>query len=517
MLDDVHDECGIAAVQINQGRSSTEKGLFYLYKLMLNLQNRGQLSAGVTTYNKSRPQLLSTYKDIGSVNEVFKTSDRYKSIELFRRYAGNKGIGHVRYATCGPDDQTGAQPFERIHGRKWKWFSIGFNGQIANYRELRQVLLNKAEYHIVQNVDTEIIQHYLSRILNRSEKQPELSSVFEELSTQFDGAYNIAFINAMGEIVVTRDPNGFRPLNYGALPGAHLVGSESNALDNCGVPETKIKPVEPGKLVYLHDGKMEVKRYTKAGQPSLCMFEYVYFSNVSSNFDDIGVYRSRVRLGQELAKLETEDMTPDHIVVPVPDTAKAAGDAFAYELGIPSKEGLIRNRYVGRTFIEGVSRQDKISNKYSVIRRVVKGKKVLLVDDSLVRGATSRQIVRYIKKEGGAKEVHLRLSCPPIVGPCFYGIDMSTIGELLAPRYMKDPSNFTEINEEVCKRIANDLGADSVIYNTIPGLVRSLKKSESDLCLGCLTSKYPTPHGKKLYQQALKEFKEGKKGKRTYE
>ncbi|MBI4439429.1 amidophosphoribosyltransferase [Candidatus Woesearchaeota archaeon] len=517
MLDDIHEECGISAVQIKEGRGSTEKGLFYIYKILLNLQNRGQLSAGFTTFNKHRPHLLSTYKDIGSVNEVFKTSDRYKSLDIFRKYAGNKGIGHVRYATCGLDDQTSAQPFERIHGRKWKWFSLAFNGQIANYSELRQVLLDKAEYHIVQNVDTEIIQHYLSRALNKSNNQPDIKNVFGDLSAQFDGSYNIAFINAMGEVAVVRDPNGFRPVNYGNADGANMVASESNALVNCGVDIYSSKPLEPGQMAYLNDGKVEVKRYAKCKKKSLCMFEYVYFSNVSSVFDDVSVYSARVRLGQELAKLETEKITQEHVVVPVPDTAKAAGDAMAYELGIPSKEGLIRNRFVGRTFIEGVSRQDKISNKYSVLRRVLENKKVILVDDSLVRGSTSKQIVRYIKREGGAKEVHLRLSCPPIIGPCFYGIDMSTIRELLIPRFMKNPSDFKEIDAETCEDIAKDLGADSVIYQTIPGLIRALKKPESDLCLACLNTKYPTPYGNKLYQQALADFKSGKKSGRTYE
>ncbi|HLC64679.1 MAG TPA: amidophosphoribosyltransferase [Candidatus Nanoarchaeia archaeon] len=517
MLDDIHEECGVAAVQVKEGKGATEKGLFYLYKLMLNLQNRGQLSAGFTTYSKNRPQLLFTYKDIGSVNEVFKTSDRYKSLDIFRKYAGNKGIGHVRYATCGRDDQTSAQPFERSHGRMWKWFSIGFNGQIANYRDLRQVLLDKAEYHIVQDVDTEIIQHYISRELNKSNNQPDLRSVFNHVSAQFDGCYNIVFINAMGETAAIRDPNGFRPVNFGNVEGANLVASESNALENCGISENLVRPLDAGQMAYMNDGKIEIKRYAKSKRKSLCMFEYVYFSNVSSLFDDVSVYGARARLGQELAKLETEKPTDDHVVVPVPDTAKAAGDAMAYQLGIPSKEGLIRNRFVGRTFIEGVSRQDKISNKYSVLRRVLQGKKVLLVDDSLVRGSTARQIVRYIKKEGGAKEVHLRLSCPPIIGPCFYGIDMSTVGELLSPKFMKNPSDYHEINEEACEKIASDIGADSVIYQTIPGLVRALKKPESELCLACLNAKYPTPYGRKLYQQALSDFRKGRKGKRTYE
>src|SRR3989338_10047942 len=164
MLDDVHEECGICAVYIKENGDSANKALFYLYKLMLNLQNRGQLSAGVTTYNPDRPQMLDTYKDLGHVNEVFRTSNREKSFKIFKRYAGNKGIGHVRYATSGSEDREVAQPFERRHGRRWKWFSFGFNGNLANFSELKQELLSKKEdYHMIYNNYTELIMHFLAR------------------------------------------------------------------------------------------------------------------------------------------------------------------------------------------------------------------------------------------------------------------------------------------------------------------------------------------------------------------
>ncbi len=507
------EECGVAAVFLKEDGESANKALFYLYRLLLNLQNRGQLSVGITTYNKNRPELIDTYKDLGTVNEVFKTSDKLQSINIFKKYAGNKGIGHVRYATFGADDKGYAQPFERHHGRLWKWFSFCFNGNLVNYTELRSALLAKKDYHMTLNTDTEIIMHYTARELMGGIK-PNLVRVFSNLSKKFDGAYNIAFINGYGDMIICRDPYGFRPLSYCIHEGNLFVASESNALDNCSLHN--YKPLEPGNIIVVKNGNIEIQKFAQSERIAHCMFEWVYFSNVSSILDGQSVYVARTNLGKELAKLETEKITKDHIVVPVPDTAKAAGDAMAYELGIPSMEGLIRNRYVGRTFIESTGREDRIQNKYTALRTILKNKKVILVDDSIVRGSTTKQIVRYIKNVGGAKEVHVRVSCPPIRGPCFYGIDMSTIGELLIPRYNKNIEK--ELSEKDMESIAHDLGADSIMYNTIPGLVRSIGLPESKLCMACLNGDYPTPCGKKLFKNAEDNFIKGKKEeKRSYE
>ena len=515
MLDDVHEECGICAVYIKENGDAANKALFYLYKLMLNLQNRGQLSAGVTTFNPDRAQILDTYKDLGHVNEVFRTSNREESFKIFKRYAGNKGIGHVRYATSGSEELGVAQPFERHHGRKWKWFSFGFNGNLANFAELKKTLLNKKEdYHMTYDNDTEIIMHYLARELI-GDIRPNLVKVFSSLAKKFDGCYNIAFINAEGEIAVVRDPYGFRPVVYGFSEDkkVFMAASESVALVNCGIHD--IKPLQPGHMIHISNGKIEVKKYTEPKKTSHCMFEWVYFSNVASILDSKSVYITRTNLGKELAKLETQKIDKDCIVVPVPDTAKAAGDAFAYELGIPSKEGIIRNRYVGRTFIEGSSRLDKVSNKYTTLGDVLQGKRVFLVDDSIVRGNTTRQLVRYLKEEGGAKEVHLRITCPPIRGPCFYGIDMSTVSELLVPQYEKNPVSGN-ISNEVCAKIAKDVGADSLIYQAVEGLVKSIGLPKNNLCTACITGEYPTLWGKKLFKKAWENHRKGIK-ERTYE
>lgn len=510
MGDSLHEECGVAAVSLKK----ESKALFYLYRLLLNLQNRGQLSAGITTYNKHRPQLIDTYRNIGTVNEVFRTSNIRRSIEIFKRYAGSKGIGHVRYATCGTDDKSHAQPFERKHGRMWKWFSFCFNGNLVNLEELKKPLVEKTEYHFILNNDTEIIMHYIAREL-KGYKKPSLSKIFHNISRSFDGAYNIAYMDGYGDLAVCRDPLGFRPLCYATQDGNLFVASESNALSNIGMHN--FKSLEPGKIITSTNGDIKIERYAKSKTKAHCMFEWVYFANVSSVLDGKSVYVARTNLGKELAKLETENISKDHIVVPVPDSAKAAGDAYAYELGLPSIEGLIRNRFVGRTFIEGSKRADKVASKYTLIKETIKGKKILLVDDSIVRGTTSKQIVRFLKEIGGAKEVHVRVTCPPIKAPCFYGIDMSTVGELLLPQYEKE-LNPEDTSQKILDKITNDIGADSLIYQTIPGLVKSIGLPKENLCMGCLTGKYPTPCGRAMYCKALKNFKEGKKGKkRCYE
>ncbi|MBL7056030.1 amidophosphoribosyltransferase [Candidatus Woesearchaeota archaeon] len=511
MLDEIHEECGIAAVYIKGNSNSANKALFYLYRLLLNLQNRGQLSAGVTTHDPKRNQLLDTHKDLGHVNEVFRTSDKAKSFEIFKKYAGSKGIGHVRYATSGTEGKGVAQPFERHHGRKWKWFAFGFNGNLANYTELKRKLLSSGEIHLTYDNDTEIILHNITNILNEHKKRPDMAKVFGELAKKFDGCYNISYINAEGEIVVCRDPHGFRPLVYGFSDDkkVFMAASESNALLNCGIK--KIKPLQPGYMVHIVNDKVRIRKFAESKKISHCMFEWVYFSNVSSVLDNKSVYITRTRLGKELAKLETEKVNAeDYVVVPVPDTAKASGDAYAFELGVPSREGIIRNRYVGRTFIEGSSRYDRVQSKYTALKRVLRGKKVLLTDDSIVRGATTKQLVRYLKEDGEAKEVHLRISCPPLRGPCFYGIDMSTISELLVPSFEGKPVSGN-ITKQTCAKIAKHLGADSLIYQSIEGLVKSIRMPSKKLCMACINGRYPTPCGKKLFKKAWEYHNKGSK------
>ncbi|MBR9690436.1 amidophosphoribosyltransferase [Candidatus Woesearchaeota archaeon] len=502
MLENVYHSCGIAAVSYKNKKKNVAPAL---HKLLINMQNRGQLSAGITTFDDARPHILKTYKDIGLVKEVFRTSQKFKMKRIYKLFNGSAGIGHVRYATAGSNDKSYAQPFERQHGRKYKWFAMCFNGTITNYVDLKKQLMKRDDYHLILDSDTEVIMHNLSREL-RHDKKPNPVHVFKNLSKKFDGAYNIAMINALGEIFAVRDPLGFRPLVWGENKEGVFVASESSALINMGISD--FKDLEPGHLLYAKDGKVKISKFANNKKPKHCMFEWIYFANVSSVIDKKSVYLTRRRLGKELAKRETRKITNDHIVVPVPDTSKPAAEAMAFELGIPLMEGLIRNRYIGRTFIEGESRVHLIKNKFTIIREILKDKKVFLVDDSIVRATTVKEIIKYIKKEGGAKEVHLRITCPAIMGPCFYGIDMSTKSELLVPHYTK--AFCGEISDKTSEKIAKDLGANSLTYMTHEGLRNSIGLKDK-ICMACLDCKYPTKEGRKFYQISLENFLKGKK------
>jgi amidophosphoribosyltransferase len=524
-MDELQHECGIAAIyHLPDGETSRlspkagrEESSRLMARLLLDLQNRGQLAAGFSTYNPSRDKILDTYKQIGTVIEAFRLNHPAKYESIMKEFSGRAAIGHLRYATSGNNDKANAQPFERQHGCKWKWFAFGFNGQLANYSDLRNKLLTQTAYHLTRNSDTEILMHYLAHELSLAgEDRPNLVEVFSRLAQKFDGAYNLVYLNAMGDMVILRDPNGFRPLCIAQDGQLFAAASESVALLNLGF--TKVESLEPGELVLIQDGKIRRERFAPKKPSAHCFFEWIYFANVASSLDGRGVYTVRSALGRELAQQERElARVPlsDHntIVVPVPDTGKAAADAMAYELGLPSMEGLIRNRYIGRTFIEGQNRAERVQLKYTPLREVLEGKRVLLIEDTIVRSTTMKTLLSDLRHRGGAKEIHVRVACPPIIAPCFYGIDMSTIKELFAPRFM----DSTKITREEEAAMAHELGADSLAYLPLDAVARCIGMSSERLCRGCLTGEYPTPTGEKLYQLALKQRHETTPQGRTYD
>jgi len=285
------------------------------------------------------------------------------------------------------------------------------------------------------------------------------------------------------------------------------------ALLNLGFAADNIKSLEPGCAITIIDGEVKIERFAESPRSAHCFFEWIYFANVASTMDDRSVYLTRTRLGEELARLEPLKMDDNTIVVPVPDTSKAAADSMAYRLNIPSREGLIRNRYSGRTFIEGAStRKNKAESKYTPLREVLEGKRVILVEDSIVRSTTMKVLLKRIRELGHAKEIHVRIACPPIVAPCFYGIDMSTIGELFAPKFL-DNGNLTI---EAQDKMAKLLGADSLRYLPVSSIAHALKMAPTQLCQACVSGDYPTPVGRELYQIALADSAVGSE-QRTYE
>lgn len=512
-------ECGIAALYHLDGPSSRllqpvrpDQVSRLMPNVLLDLQNRGQLAAGFTTFNPGHELILDTFKQVGSVTEAFRLNRRDKADALLRDFDGCAAIGHVRYATCGGNSRNYAQPFERKHGCKWKWFALAFNGQIANLAELKARLMGLAEYHLTTSSDTEVLMHLVAHAL-RGDCYPDLVDVFSELSRQIDGAYNLVFLNAMGDLVVLRDPLGIRPLCVAQDGPFFAAASESVALLNLGFND--VRSLEPGEMVVVQGGQLRYERFAPRRKTAHCFFEWIYFANVASVLDGRSVYLSRAALGEELARQERSlnrvKLDDDTVVVPVPDTGKAAADAMAHALGLKSVEGLMRNRYVGRTFIEGDNRADRARLKYTPLREVLAGKRVLLIEDTIVRSTTLKSLLHHLRERGGAREVHVRVACPPIVAPCFYGIDMSTIQELFAPRFMSGP-RITLAEQET---MAKELKADSLYYLPLEAVAQAIGLHCDRLCQACLTGQYPTPAGEQLYQLALTN--RNGNGCRTYE
>lgn len=518
-------QCGVAAIYHLkpgvQGRLAPVAGAEHVSRLiprmLLDLQNRGQLAAGMTAFNPGRSRLLDTYKQIGSVIEAFRLNHQAKYESIMQEHCGRAAIGHVRYATCGANDRSHAQPFEREHGCRWKWFSFAFNGQLANYSELREKLLGQTDYHVVRDTDTEIIMHYLSHELSaHGNTKPDLVEVFRRLATQFDGAYNLVFLNGMGDMVILRDPHGFHPLCWAQEGPVFAAASESVALLNLGFRQ--VQSLEPGQMILIQDDVVSFHRFHRTNRVSHCFFEWIYFANAASNLDGRSVYLARSALGKELAwqekRLGAVPMDSDTVVVPVPDTAKAAADAMAHELGVPCLEGLMRNRYVGRTFIEGQNRAEKVQLKYTPVREVLEGKRVLLIEDTVVRSTTLKTLLNDLRVRGQPREIHVRVACPPIIAPCFYGIDMSTVRELFAPRFMK--TRLITRDEEAA--MARELGADSLHYLPVEAIANALGKPDEHLCRACVTTEYPTETGRKLYHLSLAHSNgPGAAPSRTYE
>ena len=524
-MSEMHHECGVAAIYHLPGdevsslcrEQGPEGATRLLPRMLLDIQHRGQLAAGITTYHPHRDQLIDTHKEIGSVSEVFRLSHRGKSESLMQEYAGRAAIGHVRYATCGEDDRSYAQPFERHHLEKRKWFSFAFNGQLANYQSLRDHLLSDEEHHLARETDTEIIMHEISRELS-GDRRPELIDVMRNVSRRFDGAYSLVLINAQGDMLVARDPLGIKPLSYAKEGPLFAAASESVALLNLGFQPENIRSLGPGEAITISKGRFAIGRFAHSPRRAHCFFEWIYFANVASTLDGRSVYLSRTALGVELARVEAAEggvpLDGDTIVVPVPDTSKAAADSMAYELGIPVREGLIRNRYAGRTFIEGSQgRRKKAETKYTPLREVLKGMRVFLVEDSIVRSTTMKVLLSRMRELGGAREIHVRVACPPIVAPCFYGVDMSTVDELFAPRFLKGRAPSDEIFAEM----AAALGTESLRYLPVASIARAIGYSSDELCQACITGRYPTHCGHQLYQIALQDTGRPLGTRRTYE
>ncbi len=534
-MSQLNHECGVAAIYhlpsaetnplVASGQREQTSRL--IIRMLLDMQNRGQLSAGISRYHPQAEnnQLIDTYRDLGSVQEVFRLSHEGKSESLAKTYDGIAAIGHVRYATCGKADRSYAQPFENHHFHKRQWFSFAFNGQLANYKQLEAEILRDSDHHIVRHTDTEVLLHQFSSILHAQPDIP-LEVMMRHVARHLDGAYSVVFVNAQGEMLVARDPLGIKPLCYAVQGSLFAAASESVALLNLGFHRNEIESLEPGRAIVIRNGRIEFHSFVDQPGRAHCFFEWIYFANVASTLDDRSVYLTRTELGKELARLEREQplcpLDENTIVVAVPDTSKAAADSMAFHLGIPAYEGLIRNRYSGRTFIETnqEQRSERAKIKYTPLREILDGKRVLLVEDSIVRSTTMKALLQRIREEGGAKEIHVRVACPPIVAPCFYGIDMSSVRQLFAPRFLsKTPDG--KLTPAIEAEMARELHADSLRYLPIESIAKAIGMPSNHLCQACISGSYPTPAGQRLYQidqqQSASQGHDPSSESRTYE
>ncbi len=453
--------CGIVGV-LGTGKASSE-----LYNGLFAIQHRGQDGAGMYVTDGDESNLK---KDGGLVDEVFdkQTLDSLK---------GKWGIGHVRYPTIGSNVERDAQPFKVEEP-----IEIGMvhNGNIVNYREMKE----KYDLEMESECDLELILNVFAEELKKEDEVDEdaLFYAAERTMDSLNGSYSvIALIPDIG-MFIFRDPRGIRPFVFGkkrTLDGTSIAAaSENTVLDILGYKV--LRDVMPGEALLIKDDKSYQSRQIKNVLPKHCMFEWVYFARTDSTIERINVYESRFRLGRELAKEWKKNDHDLDVIIPVPDTARTYALALAEELDKPYREGLMRNRYVGRTFImpDETSRETAVKIKLNPIIEEIKGKKIGLVDDSIVRGTTSKKLTELMKS-CGAEEVHFLVGCPPIISPCYYGIDIPTKEELKA-----STDTVEEIREEI--------GADSLTYQSIDGLVNGLAKDKDELCLACLTEDYPT-------------------------
>ena len=455
-LEDIHEECGVFGVW---GHSDAAR---LTYFGLHALQHRGQEGAGIVSNDNGH---LKGYRNLGLLTQVFANED------IMKKLTGNSAIGHVRYATAGSGSVENIQPFLFcFHDGD---VALGHNGNLTNCTTLRNKLEDEgAIFH--SNSDTEVLMH----LIRRSNKTSFMDKLKDALQIVHGGFAYLLLTEK--ELIGVTDPNGFRPLSLGRMSnGAYVLASETCALDI--VRAEFIRDIEPGEIIVINDDGYTIEQYTKHVQHAVCSMEFIYFARPDSNIYGINVHSVRKRMGARLAK---ESPVDADMVIGVPNSSLSAAAGYAETSGIPNEMGLIKNQYVARTFIQPTQelREQGVRMKLSAVRGVVAGKRVIVIDDSIVRGTTSKRIVQLLR-EAGAKEVHMRISSPPLKYPCFYGIDIQTTKELIAAKH-----SVEEIREYI--------DADSLAFLSLDGLVESigLKKPApyGGLCVAYFNGDYPT-------------------------
>ncbi len=492
--DVLRESCGVFGII-----STTNDIVDYIYNGIFSLQHRGQDGAGIATIlrneNLDGDAKINIKKGADFVSRVFENFD-------FSLLRGNLGVGSVRYPTVGQSRDEDAQPFYVENIREG--LAIAHNGNLVNYKQLREELV-KEGFNFISDGDAEIILHAVSRELKKNDN---IFEAIKQTMRKIEGAYSDVIATGRGELIAFRDPHAIRPLVWAIERNpitnneitSIIVASESVAFDinNKSNSIEFMGELMPGELLLVKNENNKININKKVilnpadTQKKHCMFEYVYFSRPDSKVDkNKYVYDIRVKLGEELAKIMPIDAD---IIIPVPDTARPAADGYSKISNIPVKEGLIKNRYIPRTFImpSQDKREDGVRLKFNTINSVIKNKKIILIDDSIVRGTTLKKIINLLK-QNGAKEVHVRITAPQIIAPCFYGIDMANHKQLIAYKYNQD-----------IEKIRKEIGADSLAYQTIDQLIKSINLPKSDLCLACLNNEYPTKEAQRIANEMKK-------------
>jgi amidophosphoribosyltransferase len=445
-------ECGVFGIFGHP--DAAELTYFGLYAL----QHRGQESAGIVTAKEPGTK-FKVHKGMGLVSQVFPES-------VLKDIVGTRAVGHVRYSTTGSSNLANAQPLVVTSSRGQ--LAIGHNGNLVNAHILRDELEESGSI-FQTTTDSEIIVHLMAQPHGRTRENALVHAL-----SRIQGAFSLVIMGE-NEIIGARDAFGFRPLSIGKLKDAYVLSSETCALDLIGAEF--IRDVEPGEIVVIdQDGLRSIKPYVELNRKALCVFEFVYFARPDSNLNGLNVSKARVRMGRELARLYPVEAD---LVVPVPDSGNYAALGYAEASGIPYSHAFVRNHYIGRTFLQPsqLIRDFSVRVKLALLKEEVRGKRVVVVDDSIVRGTTARTRVINLR-EAGAREVHIRVSCPPHLFPCHYGIDFPDRKDLIA-------------NQMTREEIRGYLGADSLGYLDVAGMVHACGMKANEFCLACFTGDYP--------------------------